>query len=111
MTDSTSTLDPALDPIEAARARAESFVTSIMNNTLVDLTARRDEIDNLMERIRVSSRALSAYIGEFARFNHEALVLSKQIKKSVAEATLPFAATPPATLTQSSAQSNGEPQS
>ena len=92
--------NPGVSDIENARSRTSNLVNAITNNTLSDLTRRRDELDNTMERIRVSQRALTHYIDEFARFNHEALVLSKGIGEAIASAVKPFAADPPATITQ-----------
>lgn len=92
--------DPAPDPIEAARERTAAFVKAISTNTLLDLRRRRDELDNLMARISHSGVALEHYIGEFAKFNHEALVGSTDIGKCIADITTPFKADPPATITQ-----------
>lgn len=93
-------LDPGVAEVEALRKRTTDFVENMMNNTLVVLTQRRDALDNAMERIRVSGRALGHYIGEFAARNHEAIELAKEIEKLTAEAVLPFSKDPPATLTQ-----------
>lgn len=104
----TSTTDPGISSIDATRKRATDFVDAITNNTLVDLTRRRDELDNCMERIRTSQRALTHYIGEFARFNYEALELSRDIGNAIRAATVPFAKDPPATITQTPAHTNGK---
>lgn len=102
--------DPGVSTIEATRKRASDFVDAITNNTLVDLTRRRDELDTCMERIRTSQRALTHYIGEFARFNYEALELSRDIANAIRAATVPFAKDPPATITQTPvAKPNGGP--
>lgn len=92
--------DPAPDPIDTARQRAQDLVHNIATNTLLDLGKRRDELDNCMARITTSEQALARYITEFARFNYEALELSQTIAADIAKVTEPFAGSPPATLTQ-----------
>lgn len=92
--------DPAPDPVESARKRAADFVTNISTNTKLELGRRRDELDTAMERITNSEKALHRYIGEFARFNYEALEHAKVVGKAIAELATPFKADPPATITQ-----------
>lgn len=99
--------DPAPNPVDAARETAANFVQAISKKAKLSLGERRDELDTLMERITTSEKALVRYIGEFARFNHEAITIASEIKASIEQAAQPFAADPPATLTQS----NGKAQS
>jgi hypothetical protein len=93
-------LDPAPDPVVAARQRAVDFVHNICTTAQLSIRERRDELDNLMERMSVAENALSNYIGEFANFSAQAMKISAEIKESIADAALPFKATPPATITQ-----------
>jgi hypothetical protein len=92
--------DPAPDPVVAARQRAVDFVHNICTTAQLSIRERRDELDNLMERMSVAENALSNYIGEFANFSAQAMKISAEIKESIADAALPFKATPPATITQ-----------
>jgi hypothetical protein len=107
MDDAPELVDPAPEPVEAARHRADDFVRNIATQTKLSLRERRDELDNLMARISASEGTLSAYIGEFARFNFEALAISSEIKERIDHAALPFKGSPPATLTQATERKNG----
>lgn len=93
-------LDPAPDPIEVAKQRTSDLVHNISTNTKLVLRQRRDELDNTMERLERSEAALKHYIGEFARYNVEALNLASEIKTLIDEMAQPFRADPPATITQ-----------
>lgn len=92
--------DPAPDPTAVAHERAANYVHQISNQALMDLAARRDELDNAMERIKISEKALTAYIAEFTRVSIEAVKTSQHIKNDIAALVRPFSADPPATLTQ-----------
>jgi hypothetical protein len=92
--------DPAPHPIDVARQRASDLVRNIADNTKLALRSRRDEIDNTIARIEKSEAALSHFIGEFARFNHDGLEMATEVKKLLDEIATPFKADPPATLTQ-----------
>lgn len=98
-------LDPAPHPINVARQRTADLVRNISDNTKLALRRRRDEIDNTIARIEKSELALTHYIGEFAKFNHEGLELASEIQKLLEEIATPFKADPPATLTQEGPQS------
>lgn len=93
-------LDPAPDPVDAARKRASDYVSNISTNTKLIIRQRRDELDNFMARLTTSEEALTHYIGEFARFNHEALQIAADIKIAIDNAAKPFSKDPPATITQ-----------
>lgn len=99
--------DPAPHPIDVARVKAENFVVAISTNTLLALRERRDELDNTMERITKSERALTHYIGEFAKFNYEALELTQEIRLLIDRVATPFKGDPPATITQVEPKLNG----
>ena len=85
---------------EAAKQRASSFVMNISSEVKLSLAARRDELDNLEARVVTSEKALVHYITQFVEFTGQLMESSERIRKEVQDAGLPFAGTPPATLTQ-----------
>jgi hypothetical protein len=99
----------SIDPIDAARERTVNFVRNICMQPLLELQRRQDELSNAAARIKTSERALSHYIGEFAKFCAEAEQLSSDIKPIIETLVKPFSLDPPATLTQLKNGNGGQP--
>lgn len=97
------------DPIAAAAERTINLVKGIGTEARLELGRRRDELDNLAERMQVAERALIQYISEYAARNVENMQIAAEIKKHIESATMPFRNDPPATITQATNGETGGP--
>lgn len=103
----TSTAIP--DPIKVQAERTINLVKGIGTNSRLEIARRRDELDNLAERMLVAERALIQYINEYAARNIENMEIANDIRKLIENATMPFRNDPPATITQATNGETGGP--
>lgn len=77
--------DPAIDPIEAARAKSERDVDEIVDHAIMEIGKARDELDSLMNDLGESRQDIKARIQQLASYSVKAIRAKNIIANSLIE--------------------------
>lgn len=76
-------IDPRVDPTDVAYSRMQQLVENVTTQTLQELSAFRDEIDNLMIAIRKRNEYLVRTITQHTEFCSNAIKTKQIINDSI----------------------------